>query len=467
MKKDKKNIIWIILIVGVLLILGKGFTGAIVEPQDCTSLSQCNAMDKYFGCSWVSSEGRTFIDCGCGAGYVRNADGTDCILEGTDTGNGIACNENWVRCSNGLLYECFLGDWEYFGRCENENGFEAGVCKTTIQRPTIGEVCLEGDDNGNGDGTECTSGDWSCLGTVRRSCENGYWVNYQDCAVVDTPYSICKVVNNFAYCTLPPTCEEGEEINYQCVGDLSKHDKCENGEWVGKDVLCSNAGGVCDISTGKCDYSEAGYCKISDTQCSQVTNCKEYNLYSSLPLCEAGIYLEQRWCYDSDINDCVLKTTTTSEGYPSDEKSLCEENIITDICVGDECFPPCSKSLGESCTLDTSLPGSDDSGASNECKSGWCQDTSGVASKIGRCAKAGSGMTRTTITGKKEEVKIQGEPHPDCVKLGTVELDGNGLDLPNWATKKYYGLALWIWALIAVIGIPIIQNIAGGIGKKS
>jgi hypothetical protein len=55
----------------------------------------------------------------------------------------------------------------------------------------------------------------------------------------------------------------------------------------------------------------------------------------------------------------------------------------------------CYLDLGQSCTLVNNIPGIDDSQINNQCKSGWCEDVSGIG---GICS----------------DVPLDKNPHPDC-----------------------------------------------------
>ena len=90
MANKKNNWIWVIVIVGVIMLYGKGNNlGAIVTPSTsiCSNVDSCNALPQFIGCSWTSSAGQTYIDCGCESGYVKSGTGVaggaaNCIPEG-------------------------------------------------------------------------------------------------------------------------------------------------------------------------------------------------------------------------------------------------------------------------------------------------------------------------------------------------------------------------------------------------
>lgn len=157
-------------------------------------------------------------------------------------------------------------------------------------------------------------------------------------------------------------------------------------------------------------------------------------------------------CSNEGEKTCFIQSKGYDEcvkgegGYLELVRTYCDPGSI---CVDGDCVSStegtCSKANGQACTP-INIAGIDDSGPSDECKSGWCWDKQGEG---GICANVG-----TFTKGTGTEVRSGYDPHPTCVALGTVD---EGLDL----SQEILGIPLWGWLIGGAI-ILFFFAIAGG-----
>lgn len=158
-------------------------------------------------------------------------------------------------------------------------------------------------------------------------------------------------------------------------------------------------------------------------------------------------------CYQMPY--CDGKSDVYYENPSTGAKS---QSSIPVLKTGSETVNKCNRILGQSCTP-VDIAGADDSGPSDECETGWCQDKAGTG---GICAPVG--------TLGDGDIKDVAQPHPTCVSLGTTtpkdpETEADLCAWTTWAPEGFLGKcgnAYGLIILVLLIFYAIMNQNKGG-----
>ena len=237
-----------------------------------------------------------------------------CVEEDDDTiviGNNV-CSYGEYECHDGNSYYCGYPDssndvmWIHAETCHNGCDSSNGKCYRNS-----GSNGGSGDNgtgnSGNNDSSECTSGNFKCVGNESHYCNsNGSWVYDSRCENgCDSSTGKCKT--NSGDNESPNTNQTcADEGSYRCYGNLRQ--QCYSGAWKTVEE-CEYS---CNTTTQKCEDDKG--CKSGEYKCtsSKLSSYCENNFWKINEECE--------FACDASTGKCKDSECTTGEHLCGDSK---------------------------------------------------------------------------------------------------------------------------------------------------